>query len=73
MLDAILARLRELGDDGEQMKKLLMCFHHNKDEEDYVPSRAYLPSLTVALGYVCGGLIPLTPYLLVSDPAVALR
>jgi VIT1/CCC1 family predicted Fe2+/Mn2+ transporter len=73
VLDARLARLRELDDDGEQMKKFLMCFHHNMDEDDYAPSRAYVSGLTVALGYVCGGLVPLTPYLLVSDPAIALR
>jgi len=73
VLDAMLSRLRELDDDGEQMKKFLMCFHHNMDEDDYAPSRAYLSGLTVALGYVCGGLVPLTPYLIVSDPAIALR
>jgi predicted membrane protein (TIGR00267 family) len=73
VLDAMLARLREMDDDGEQMKKFLMCFHHNMDEDDYAPSRAYLSGLTVALGYVCGGLVPLTPYLLVADPAIALR
>ncbi|KAM0708188.1 hypothetical protein Q7P35_004838 [Cladosporium inversicolor] len=73
VLDAMLARLREMDDDGEQMKKFLMCFHHNMDEDDYAPSRAYLSGLTVALGYICGGLVPLTPYLLVSDPAIALR
>jgi predicted membrane protein (TIGR00267 family) len=55
------------------MKKFLMCFHHNMDEDDYAPSRAYLSGLTVALGYVCGGLVPLTPYLIVPDPAIALR
>ena len=73
VLDAMLDRLREMDDDGEQMKKFLMCFHHNMDEDDYTPSRAYLSGLTVALGYVCGGLVPLTPYLIVSDPAIALR
>ena len=73
VLDSMLARLREMDDDGEQMKKFLMCFHHNMDEDDYAPSRAYLSGLKVALGYVCGGLVPLTPYLLVSDPAIALR
>lgn len=73
VLDAMLLRLREMDDDGEQMKKFLMCFHHNMDEDDYAPSRAYLSGLTVALGYVCGGLVPLTPYLIVPDPAIALR
>lgn len=73
VLDAMLDRLRELDDDGEQMKKFLMCFHHNMDEDDYAPSRAYLSGLTVATGYVCGGLVPLAPYLIVPDPAIALR
>ncbi|KAL1581964.1 hypothetical protein WHR41_09198 [Cladosporium halotolerans] len=72
-LDAILLTLREQDDDGEQMKKFLMCFHHNMEEEEYAASRAYLSGLTVALGYVSGGLVPLAPYLIISNPAVALR
>jgi VIT1/CCC1 family predicted Fe2+/Mn2+ transporter len=55
------------------MKKFLMCFHHNMDEDDFAPSRAYVSGLTVALGYVSGGMIPLAPYLIVDEPAIALR
>ena len=73
VLDAMLLRLREMDDDGEQMKKFLMCFHHNMDEDDFAPSRAYVSGLTVALGYVSGGLVPLAPYLIVDEPAIALR
>jgi VIT1/CCC1 family predicted Fe2+/Mn2+ transporter len=73
VLDAMLERLREADDDGEQMKKFLMRFHHNMDEDDFAPSRAYVSGLTVALGYVSGGMIPLAPYLIVDEPAVALR
>ena len=73
VLDAMLERLREADDDGEQMKKFLMCFHHNMDEDDFAPSRAYVSGLTVALGYVSGGLVPLAPYLIVDEPAIALR
>ncbi|KAM0716652.1 hypothetical protein Q7P37_008097 [Cladosporium fusiforme] len=72
-LDAILDRLRELDDDGQAMKDFLMCFHHKMDESEYTPSRAYVSGLTVAVGYVCGGLVPLSPYLIVSSPEVALR
>jgi len=73
VLDAMLERLREADDNGEQMKKFLMCFHHNMDEDDFAPSRAYVSGLTVALGYVSGGMIPLAPYLIVTEPAIALR
>jgi len=73
LLDAMLERLREADEDGEQMKKFLMCFHHNMDEDDFAPLRAYVSGLTVALGYVSGGMIPLMPYLIVAEPAIALR
>lgn len=72
-LDAMLDRLRELDDDGHTMKDFLMCFHHKMDESEYTASRAYVSGLTVAMGYVCGGIVPLSPYLILSNPDVALR
>lgn len=72
VLDAMLDRLRELDDDGKAMKDFLMCFHHKMDESEYTASRAYVSGLTVAVGYVCGGLVPLSPYLILESPEVAL-
>lgn len=47
----------------EQMVDFLMRFHHQLAEADFTPSRAYVSGLTIALGYFCGGLVPLLPYL----------
>lgn len=41
--------------------------------EEPVPGRASRSALTIALSYIAGGLIPLTPYMLVSDATAALR
>ena len=43
----------------------IMKFHHR--QAGYGPSRAYLSGVTIALGYVLGGLIALLPYLFVSN------
>lgn len=48
------------------MIDFLMRFHHQLTESDYTPSRAYVSGLTISLGYVFGGLVPLVPYLFFS-------
>ena len=45
------------------MVDFLMRFHHQLTESDYAPSKAYTSGLTISLGYILGGLVPLTPYL----------
>lgn len=50
-----------------QMVDFLMHFHHQLAEANFVPSKAYLSGLTIALGYVVGGLVALVPYLFVSS------
>ncbi|KAH9825617.1 calcium transporter [Teratosphaeria destructans] len=50
-----------------QLVDFLMKFHHRLAEADFAPSRAYISGLTIALGYVCGGLIALLPYLFFSS------
>lgn len=50
-----------------QMVDFLMRFHHQLAEANYAPSRAYISGLTIALGYMLGGLVALSPYLFVSS------
>ena len=50
-----------------EMVDFLMRFHHQLAEADYAPSRAYVSGLTIALGYVLGGLVALLPYLFVTS------
>ena len=53
--------------ESGQMVDFLMRFYHRLAEADYAASRAYLCGLTIALGYVLGGLIPLLPYVFIAD------
>ncbi|KAK4900354.1 Protein ccc1 [Elasticomyces elasticus] len=48
------------------MVDFIMRFHHQLAEADYAPSRAYVSGVTIATGYVLGGLVALLPYLFVS-------
>ncbi|KAF2770299.1 DUF125-domain-containing protein [Teratosphaeria nubilosa] len=50
-----------------QLIDFLMKFHHQLAEADFAPSKAYVSGFTIALGYVCGGLIALLPYLFFSS------
>src|SRR4051795_10578201 len=49
----------------------MMRFELGLEEPD--PKRAVTSALTIAFSYVAGGLIPLTPYILISDVQMALR
>ena len=46
-----------------QMVDFIMRFHHQLTEADYAPARAYVSGLTIALGYILGGMVALLPYL----------
>ncbi|KAI7279997.1 hypothetical protein KC345_g5052 [Hortaea werneckii] len=48
----------------ERLVDFLMKFHHQLVEADHAPSRAYICGVTIAFGYVVGGLLALLPYLL---------
>ncbi|KAI7087028.1 hypothetical protein KC356_g4548 [Hortaea werneckii] len=48
----------------ERLVDFLMKFHHQLVEADHAPSRAYVCGVTIAFGYVVGGLLALLPYLL---------
>ncbi len=60
MVDSLLA-------SSPDMVDFLMRFHHQLAEADYAPSRAYISGLTIASGYILGGLVALLPYLFVSS------
>jgi vacuolar iron transporter family protein len=47
----------------QQLVEFLMRFHHQLTEADFAPSKAYISGLTIALGYIIGGLVALLPYL----------
>lgn len=49
----------------------LMRFHHQLPESSNTSSRAYTSALTISLGYVLGGLTPLTPYFIFETNQVA--
>lgn len=49
------------------MVDFLMRFHHQLAESDSTASRAYVCGLTISLGYIFGGLIPLMPYVFITD------
>lgn len=50
-----------------------MTFHHNLPPTPPAPSAAYMSALTIALGYFCGGFVPLLPYLFVAQVGAAFR
>lgn len=63
-LDRIVADLLE---DPTSLANFLMQFHHNLAEKNVTPSRAYSSGLSISLGYVFGGLVPLLPYVVLRD------
>ncbi|CAK4034968.1 calcium transporter [Lecanosticta acicola] len=62
-MDAMVRNLMEQPEGQGQFVEFLMRFHHQLAEADFTPSRAYVSGLTIAMGYFCGGLVPLLPYL----------
>ncbi len=60
----------ELAKDKAKWIDFMMKYELGLDEPD--PKRATKSALTIGLSYVVGGLVPLTPYFLVTKPATAL-
>ncbi|KAI4731278.1 DUF125-domain-containing protein [Aureobasidium sp. EXF-10728] len=56
----------------KRSESFIMRFHHDLPESQADASRAYVSALTIALGYLLGGLVPLTPYFFVSNNQTAL-
>lgn len=68
-LDSLIA---SLNNEPADMIDFLMRFHHRLDGADHTASREYVCGLTISLGYIFGGLVPLLPYLVLSDISKAL-
>lgn len=60
----------ELAKDKDKWVDFMMKYELGLDEPD--PNRATKSALTIGLSYVVGGLVPLTPYFLVTHPHDAL-
>ncbi len=55
----------------ERWLKFMMKFELNLERPD--PKRAIVSATTISIAYIVGGLIPLTPYILISDVGSALE
>lgn len=60
----------ELAKDKNKWIDFMMKYELGLDEPD--PNRATKSALTIGLSYVVGGLIPLSPYFLLTAPRIAL-
>ncbi|EMC94334.1 hypothetical protein BAUCODRAFT_149500 [Baudoinia panamericana UAMH 10762] len=65
--DALSSMVTSLLVSPNEMVDFLMRFHHQLAEADFAPSKAYISGITIALGYVVGGLVALLPYLFLSS------
>lgn len=54
---------KDLKSNQDNFVDFVMRFHLQLAEADSTPSRAYQSGLTIACGYLLGGLVPLLPYL----------
>lgn len=59
-----------ISSDKERWVQFMMKFELGLEEPD--PKRARNSSLTIGFSYIVGGLIPLLPYILFSNPSTAL-
>ncbi|MFB6467818.1 VIT1/CCC1 transporter family protein [Cytobacillus sp. Hz8] len=55
----------------KQWVDFMMKFELGLEEPD--PKRARKSALTIAISYIVGGIIPLAPYMIISNPASALQ
>jgi len=65
--------LEHLASNTDLTTTFLMTFHHNLAPTPPAPSAAYMSAVTIALGYFCGGFVPLLPYLFVAHVGAAFR
>lgn len=61
----------EIAKDKKQWVEFMMKFELGLDKPD--PQRARKSALNIGLSYIAGGIIPLSPYFFISDPAEALK
>ncbi|CAD0115336.1 unnamed protein product [Aureobasidium uvarum] len=70
--DTLDAFATQISSCPKRSENFIMRFHHDLPESQADASRAYISALTIALGYLLGGLVPLTPYFFVSNNQTAL-
>jgi VIT1/CCC1 family predicted Fe2+/Mn2+ transporter len=62
---------QEISQDKKRWVDFMMKYELGLDEPD--SKRATKSALNIGLSYVAGGIIPLSPYMFLSDPATALK
>jgi vacuolar iron transporter family protein len=67
----IRAIIDKLHEDPVKWVDFMMRFELGLEAPD--PARALYSALTISLAYILGGLVPLTPYILINNAAVALK
>jgi VIT1/CCC1 family predicted Fe2+/Mn2+ transporter len=70
--DVLDAFATQISSCPKRSESFIMRFHHDLPESQADASRAYISALTIAIGYLLGGLVPLTPYFFVSNNQTAL-
>jgi VIT1/CCC1 family predicted Fe2+/Mn2+ transporter len=63
--------VKSITSNRERWIKFMMKFELNLERPD--PKRALISATTISLAYIIGGLIPLTPYIFISDIGPALK
>jgi len=63
--------VKSITSNRERWIKFMMKFELNLERPD--PKRALISATTISLAYIIGGLIPLTPYIFISDVGSALK
>jgi len=63
--------VKSITSNRERWIKFMMKFELNLDRPD--PKRALISATTISLAYIIGGLIPLAPYIFISDVGSALK
>lgn len=68
--ESITSAVDDISSDRERWVDFMMKYELGLEEPE--PTRARNSSLTIGLSYILGGLIPLSPYIFISNPQTAL-
>lgn len=69
--DALKTLVKSITSNREHWLKFMMKFELNLERPN--PKRALISASTISIAYIIGGLIPLTPYIFISDIMPALK
>lgn len=69
--DALKTVVKSITSNREHWLKFMMKFELNLERPN--PKRALISASTISIAYIIGGLIPLTPYIFISDIMPALK